>query len=520
MLSRDLQNSLSVALGAARERRHEYLCVEHLLYALLDDAYGREILEQCGCDIDRLREDLERFFDEDLEPAPGRGRPQLQQTAEFERVMQRAVMHVQYSGKSEVDAGDVLAAIFEERDSQAAYLLGTQGITRLDVLNYISHGISKRGLGGQERQPTPAGAEGDEEGKRKPPPNPLESFTISLSKKAAEGKIDPLIGRVAELRRTVRILCRRRKNNPVFVGEPGVGKTALAEGLALRIHEGQAPDALKGVEIRTLDLAALLAGTKFRGDFELRLKAVINEIIKRGEIILFIDEIHTVVGAGSTTDSSMDASTILKPALASGELRCIGSTTYDEFKKHFERDRALSRRFQKVDIAEPSIEETVRILRGLKAYYEQHHQIAYTDSALRTAAELAARHINDRFLPDKAIDVIDEAGVVCRLETPGDRKTVRPSDIEKVVADIAQIPARTVSSSDKEKLGALDTELKRVVFGQNEAIDLVARSIRRSRAGLGRPERPVGCFLFTGPTGVGKTEVARQLAAIQRPWAR
>ncbi len=515
MLSRDLQNSLSAALGTARARRHEYLCVEHLLYALLEDAYGQEILEQCGCDIDRLREDLERFFEEEIEPAPGRGVPQVQQTAEFERLMQRAIMHVQHAGKREVDAGDVLAAIFEERDSLAAYLLGTQGITRLDVLNYISHGISKLGSGGEEGESAPVpDAESEEEGERRSPPDPLESFTISLSKKAAEGKIDPLIGRVPELRRTVRILCRRRKNNPIFVGEPGVGKTALAEGLALRIHEGQIPDPLKDVEIRTLDLAGLLAGTKFRGDFELRLKAVINAIIKRQNIILFIDEIHTVVGAGSTTDSSMDASTILKPVLASGELRCIGSTTYDEFKKHFERDRALSRRFQKVDIAEPGIEETVRILRGLKSYYEGHHKITYTDSALRAAAELAARHINDRFLPDKAIDVIDEAGVVCRLESSGDRKSVRPSDIEKVVADIAQIPARTVTSSDKEKLGSLDVELKRVVFGQDEAIELVARSIRRSRAGLGRPERPVGCFLFTGPTGVGKTEVARQLAAI------
>ena len=513
MLSRELQVSLSAAVSAARERRHEYLCVEHLLYALLNDAYGREILENCGCDIERLRHDLEQFFEEELDIIPEASRSQVQQTAEFERLMQRAILHVQYAGKREVDAGDILAAVFEEEDCYAAYYLGRQGVTRLDVLNYISHGVSK--LNDPHDEAELSDSEADEEGvERRNVRDPLETFTISLAQKAAEGKIDPLIGRSAELKRIIRILCRRRKNNPVFVGEPGVGKTALAEGLALRIHTGDVPAVLKGVEIRTLDLPALLAGTKFRGDFEQRMKAVVNELVKRKDVVLFIDEIHTVVGAGATTDSSMDASTILKPALASGELRCIGSTTYEEYKKHFERDRALSRRFQKVDIAEPSIEETVRILRGLKTHYEEHHNITYTETALRAAAELSAKHINDRFLPDKAIDVIDEAGAAFRIEGGGTRKTVRPLDIEKIVAEIAQIPARSVSSSDKDKLGALEPQLQSVVFGQDEAIGQIARSIKRSRAGLGRPERPVGCFLFTGPTGVGKTEVAKQLATI------
>jgi ATP-dependent Clp protease ATP-binding subunit ClpA len=344
--------------------------------------------------------------------------------------------------------------------------------------------------------------------------NPLEAFTVNLAQRAAEGKIDPLIGRVSELQRTVRILCRRRKNNPIYVGEPGVGKTALAEGLALKIHEGAVPEVLKGVEILALDLAALLAGTKFRGDFEARLKAVIAELVKRKNVILFIDEIHTVVGAGSTMDSTMDASTILKPVLASGELRCIGSTTYEEYKNHFEKDRALSRRFQRIEIAEPSVEETVQILRGLKARYEAHHGIHYTDSALEAAAELSAKHINDRYLPDKAIDVVDEAGASLRLNPSTTKKTIRPADIELIVAEIAKIPARSVSASDRERLGALEEELRQVVFGQDEALHAVATAIKRSRAGLGRPDKPVGNFLFTGPTGVGKTEVARQLAQI------
>ena len=411
MISRDLEVSLGAAVGEAHRRRHEYLCVEHLLFVLLNDSHGREILEHCGADIEALREQLESFLSEELEARDDDG-DRLQQTAEFERLMQRAFLHVQFSGKEEVDAGDILAAIFEERDSHAAYFLKAQGIARLDVLNYISHGISKNefDVGPGDFEPADEDAEDDGD-ERAASRDPLEAFTISLAKRAAEGKIDPLIGRAAELRRTVRILCRRRKNNPVFVGEPGVGKTALAEGLALRIHEGQVPDVLKRAEIRTLDLPALLAGTKYRGDFEQRMKAVVNELIRHPDIILFIDEIHSVVGAGATADSSMDASTILKPALASGDIRCIGSCTYDEYKKHFEKDRALSRRFQKVDVLEPSIEETVRILRALKTHYEQHHDITYPDAALRAAAELAAKHINDRFLPDKAIDEIGRAHV-------------------------------------------------------------------------------------------------------------
>ena len=528
MLSKDLEITIQTALREARRRRHEYLCIEHVLYALLDDPYGAEILENCGAELPALRRTLNVFFREHLESLADGAKLALRQTEAFRRLVQRAGLHVQFSGKEEVDAGDVLAAMFEEEDSHAAYLLSEAGITRLDVLEYISHGISKVHADGE------AGPgdhlEGDAEegtrqkGKRR---SALEMFTVSLKERAEQGRIDPLIGRVAELRRTVRVLGRRRKNNPVFVGEPGVGKTALAEGLALKIYEAAkaeedaggsgAPNpfaSLKDVEILALDLPGLLAGTKFRGDFEQRLKAVLQELQQRADVILFIDEIHTVVGAGATTDSSIDASSILKPALASGELRCIGSTTYEEFKNHLEKDRGLSRRFQKIEIDEPSIEETVRILRGLRSRYEQHHGIQYTDSALRAAAELSAKHINDRFLPDKAIDVIDEAGANVRLDSGGERKTIRPGDIEKVVAEIAKVPARGVSTSDKEKLAGLEDELKQVVFGQDEAIGRVTRSIKRARAGLGRPETPIGCYLFTGPTGVGKTEVAKQLAAI------
>ncbi len=512
MISKELQIAFGAAVREARRRHHEYLCVEHLLYALLDDAYGAEVLESCGVNLDSLRGRLERFFKEDLETAPEQTGGTIQQTTAFERLIQRAFTHVQYSGKEEVDAGDILAAIFEEEDSHAAYFLRKEGVTRLDILDYVSHG--EAGLPGEEtpRKPEPdEEAEGEDKSKKR---SALEAFTVSLKKRAEEGKIDPLIGREQELQRTMRVLGRRRKNNPVFVGEPGVGKTALAEGLALRIHEVRVPPMMKEVEILALDLPGMLAGTKFRGDFEQRLKAVLQELKARDNVILFIDEIHTIVGAGATTDSSIDASSILKPALASGELRCIGSTTYEEFKNHFEKDRGLSRRFQRIDVEEPSVEETVRIVRGLKPRYEEHHGIHYTDVSLRAAVELSAKHINDRFLPDKAIDVIDEAGANVKLESGGTRKTIRPSDIERVVAEIAKVPVRTVSSSDKEKLAQLDVELKHTVFGQDEAIDQVVRSIRRSRAGLGRVDAPIGCYLFTGPTGVGKTEVGRQLAQI------
>lgn len=515
MISKDLELTLNAALNEARQRRHEYLCVEHLLYALLDNPYGREILERCGASLDGLRSALDGFFSSEFEALPPEGAITVEQTGAFERLLQRAFLHVQYAGKDEVDAGDILAAIFEEKDSHAAYFLKQEGISRLDVLNYVSHGVAKDGLdtGPADVDAEPGGEEDDDGAEERPRKDALEAFTVNLTQRAAEGRIDPLIGRAAELRRTIRILCRRRKNNPVFVGEPGVGKTHLAEGLALKIQRNETPEALRGAEIRALDLPALLAGTKFRGDFEQRMKGVLKALEGRRDVILFIDEIHTVVGAGSTADSSMDASSILKPALASGEIRCIGSTTFEEYKNHFEKDRALSRRFQKIDILEPSEEETVRILRGLKGRYEAHHGVVYTDTALRAAAELSSKHINDRFLPDKAIDVIDEAGANLRIEQAG-RKTVRPRDIEAIVAEIARIPARSVSSSDREKLGALEQELKHVVFGQDEAIALITRSIKRARAGLGRPGKPVGSFLFTGPTGVGKTEVAKQLAEI------
>jgi ATP-dependent Clp protease ATP-binding subunit ClpA len=517
MLSKELEVTLGAALQEARKRRHEYLLVEHLLYALLNDTYGVEILENCGSSTDSLRERVEKFLQEDVERVPGNAKVTIQQTPGFERMLQRAFLHVQYSGKDEVDAGDILAAIFEEEDSHAAFFLAKEGVTRLDVLNYISHGVARAAM---EQDADEAEYEGDgEDGEEAAPSRPgrsaLESFTVNLNHRALEGKIDPLVGRTSELRRTVRILSRRRKNNPIFVGEPGVGKTAIAEGLALHITQGRVPEVLRDVEILSLDLAGILAGTKFRGDFEQRLKAVIHELKQRENAVLYIDEIHSVVGAGSTSESTMDASTILKPALASGEVRCIGSTTYEEYKNHFEKDRGLSRRFQKVDIEEPSVEETVKILRGLKAKYEEHHGITSTDGALRSAAELSAKHINDRFLPDKAIDVIDEAAAHVILEGGPDRKTIRPSDIETIVAEMARIPARSVSSSDKEKLATLEMELKAVVYGQDEVIQQVVRSIKRSRAGLGRPDKPVGSFLFAGPTGVGKTEVARQLAAIQ-----
>jgi len=512
MISKQLEATLSAAVGEARKRHHEYFTVEHLLYALLSDGMGKEVILHCGADPRSLREILDEFFDEYMESVPGEDSPIPQQTLAFERLMQRALTHVHFSGKDEVDAGDILAAMLEDQESHAAYFLRTQGVSRLDVLNYISHGISKTDFTNPEEGEELA-PEGDEE-RARPRRHPLDAFTVNLSQRAAEGRIDPLIGREYELRRMVQVLCRRLKNNPVLVGEPGVGKTAIVEGLALRIHEGKVPPVLEPFEIRTLDLAAMLAGTKFRGDFEQRLKAVIEALKNRDDVILFIDEMHTIVGAGATTDSSMDASNILKPVLASGELRCIGSTTYEEYKKYVEKDRALSRRFQKIEVPEPSIEETVQILRGLKSRYEEHHEIRYTDTALQSAAELSAKHINDRYLPDKAIDVIDEAGALMKAMPSLAKKTIRPKDIEAVVAQIAKIPARSVSSSDKEQLGALEEELERVVFGQDGAIHAVCTSIKRSRAGLGAPDRPVGCFLFAGPTGVGKTEVAKQLARL------
>jgi len=439
----------------------------------------------------------------------------LQQTLGFQRVVQRAAAHVQSAGKEEIDVENILVALFREPESHAAFLLAQQGVTRLDVVSYLSHGISKipQPTDARESSADPEEAESDEAGPMRPSRKPLQAFTTNLVELAAAGKIDPLIGRDKEIERTIRVLCRRRKNNPVFVGDAGVGKTALAEGFALKVHQGDVPEKLRGVNVYALDMGALLAGTRFRGDFEQRLKDVLAALKKEPGAILFIDEIHTVVGAGATSGGSLDASNILKPALASGELRCLGATTYHDYKSFFERDRALARRFQKIEISEPTIDEAHQILKGLKSRYEEHHGVTYTDNALRSAAELAAKHINDRFLPDKAIDVIDEAGASAQVKpAAGAKKTVRTKDVEHVVASIAKIPPRSVFVDDRERLSTLERDLKLTVFGQDEAIHTLVSAIKLSRAGLGHPEKPIGSFLFAGPTGVGKTEVAKQLA--------
>lgn len=517
-ISRDLEISFALAVNEARRRRHEFLCIEHLLYALLHDADVAEIIRHCGGDVPALKRDLERFFDEKIEHLTDGLQMAPQQTLAFQRVIQRAAAHVQSAGKDEILGRNVLVAIFREPDCHAAFLLGQQGITRLDVVSYISHGVSKiveeRGEE-TETEDTASESTTEEAEQGRPRRDPLAAFTTELVARAAEGKIDPLIGRADELARTARVLCRRRKNNPVFVGEAGVGKTALAEGLALQIHAGKVPAALQHAKVYALDMGALLAGTRFRGDFEQRLKAVITALRKQPGAILFIDEIHTVVGAGATSGGSMDASNILKPVLASGELRCIGATTYHDYKNYFERDRALARRFQKIEVPEPSVEETHEILKGLKVHYERHHQVTYTRGALRAAAELSAKYINERHLPDKAIDVIDEAGATVQMQPAGQRrKFVRVKDVEHVVSTIAKIPARSVSVSDRERLETLERDLMLSVFGQDEAIHTLAAAIKLSRAGLGHPEKPVGSFLFAGPTGVGKTEVAKQLASV------
>ena len=507
MISKDLSETLGFAVREAKKRRHEFVCIEHLLFAILFDGSGIEIIESSGGNIENIKNDLEQFFDEKMDRVPSDNEYVLQQTVGFQRVIQRAVNHVRSAEKSEVDVSDILASIFQEKDSHAEYFLSAEGISRFDVLNYISHNISNvpsREDSGEVAKP----------GKKEKKKNPLELFTIDLVKYAAEGKLDPLIGRELEMERTIQILCRRRKNNPIFIGDPGVGKTAMAEGLAIKIHENTIPDLLKDFSIYSLDLGGLLAGTKFRGDFEQRLKGVIAALKKKKDAILFIDEIHTIVGAGATSRGSMDASNILKPALQTGELRCIGSTTFEEYKNFFEKDRALSRRFEKVEIFEPPIKETVQILKGLRSRYEAHHGISYTDRSLKAAVELSAKYINDRYLPDKAIDVIDEAGAFIRLSGSSRRKKINPKDIEKIVAKIARIPTLSVSTPDKTKIENLEDQLKQVVFGQDDAISSLVTSIKRSRAGLGSPERPIGSFLFTGPTGVGKTEVARQVSFI------
>jgi ATP-dependent Clp protease ATP-binding subunit ClpA len=509
MISRELSATLGFAVREAKRRRHDHVCVEHILFAILHDDTGIDIIENCGGNVEILKRNLNSFFEDRVESVPEGNDYVFQQTAGFQRVIQRAVNHARSAEKAEVDVGDILASIFQEKESFAAYYMAQEGITRLDVLNYISHEIPKESF-----EPGPEQTEKlDEAGKQKKKVNPLKVFTVDLVQRASEGRIDPLIGRDLELSRTVQVLCRRRKNNPVFVGDPGVGKTALAEGLALRIFEGNVPDLLKDVRIYALDLGALLAGTKFRGDFEKRLKGVITALKRKENAILFIDEIHTIVGAGATSSGSMDASNIMKPFLANGEIRCIGSTTYEEYQNHLEKDRALSRRFEKIEVPEPTASETYKILKGLKTYYEEHHDIVYTDPALKSAAELSAKYINDRFLPDKAIDVIDEAGAFIRLSGAANRTKIHPADIEKIVAKMAKIPTQSVSTSDKSKLEHLEDELMGVVFGQDDAITSLTTAIKRSRAGLGNPGTPVGSFLFTGPTGVGKTEVARQVAA-------
>jgi ATP-dependent Clp protease ATP-binding subunit ClpA len=511
MINKELSATLGFAVKEAKRRRHEYVSIEHILFAILNDTTGVEIVENCGGDVDNLLDSLENFFEEKIERIPDGDDYVLQQTIGFQRVIQRAVNHARSAEKQEVAVADVLASIFLEKDSHAEYFLRHEGVTRLDVLNYISHSIAKDPFmddsGGLMRP-------GKEERDRRQKSNPLELFTLNLIELAAEGKLDPLIGREAELERTMQVLCRRRKNNPVFVGDPGVGKTAMAEGLAQKIQKRQVPDLLEDMEIFSLDLGGLLAGTKFRGDFEQRLKGVIAELQKKPRAILFIDEIHTIVGAGATSSGSMDASNILKPVLASGEIRCIGSSTFEEFKNHFEKDRALSRRFEKIEIMEPPVSESIKILKGLRSRYEEHHGIAYTDGALKAAAELSTKYLRDRFLPDKAIDVIDEAGAFIRLSGSSRRKKIHPADIEKIIAKMARVPTQSVSTSDRSKLENLEGGLKKVVFGQDDAISALVTSIKRSRAGLGSPERPVGCFLFTGPTGVGKTEVSLQVARI------
>jgi ATP-dependent Clp protease ATP-binding subunit ClpA len=512
MISKELSATLGFAVKEAKRRRHEYVSIEHILFAILNDPNGIEIIENCGGDIDNLLDALESFFDEKIERIPEGNDYVLQQTIGFQRVIQRAVNHARSAEKQEVAVADVLASIFLEKDSHAEYFLSSQGVTRLDVLNYISHNISKDPFEGGPGDLVRPGKE--ERDRRQKSSNPLAMFTLNLIEMAAEGKLDPLIGREIELERTMQVLCRRRKNNPVFVGDPGVGKTAMAEGLAQKIQKREVPELLQDMEIFSLDLGGMLAGTKFRGDFEQRLKGVIAELQKKPKAILFIDEIHTIVGAGATSSGSMDASNILKPVLASGEIRCIGSSTFEEFKNHFEKDRALSRRFEKIEIMDPPVSEAIQILKGLRSRYEEHHEIVYTDAALKAAAELSVKYLRDRYLPDKAIDVIDEAGAFIRLSGSSKRKKINPADIEKIVAKMARVPTQSVSTSDRSKLENLEKGLKQVVFGQDDAISALVTSIKRSRAGLGSPERPVGCFLFTGPTGVGKTEVSLQVARI------
>jgi ATP-dependent Clp protease ATP-binding subunit ClpA len=513
-ITKELEATIQLAFAEARTRRHEFVTLEHVLFALVRDAQALKILKGAGIDVKKLEADLEQFFAENVQPMP-EGKEyderEPQHTAAFWRALQRAAMHAQTSGKEAIDGAALLVSMFRERESQAVYFLEKQGVKRLDVLRFVAHGITKAQA---EAQPAHTDEEEDEEEGEKEV-DPLEAYALDLVARARDGKTDPLIGRTQEVERAIQVLARRRKNNPLFVGDPGVGKTAIVEGMALAIHERKVPPNLLDAEIFALDMGALLAGTKFRGQFEERLKAVINAIKKLPNAILFIDEIHTIVGAGSTSGGSIDASNLLKPSLASGDLRCIGSTTFQEYKASFERDRALARRFQKIDVLEPSVLETIEILKGLKSHYEKHHGVTYTVEALEAAANLSARYVNDRFLPDKAIDVIDEAGAADRLKPDKERKkTLGPREIEAVVAKMAKIPEKSVSTDDERALRELEPELQKVIYGQDAAIGALSSAIKLSRSGLGSAEKPIGSFLFSGPTGVGKTELSKQLARV------
>jgi ATP-dependent Clp protease ATP-binding subunit ClpA len=516
--ARELEATLHNALAAASSRKHEYATLEHLLFALIDDEHASKVMIACGVELGELKDTVAHYLDTELDSLKIEGDTDPSPTSGFQRVVQRAILHVQSSGRDEVTGANVLVALFSERESYAVYFLQQQDMSRLDAVSFISHGVGKgaevpeqKKIEGQEEREEKK-QQGETKGKAE---SALKQFCVDLNEKARNGRVDPLIGRGPEVDRTVQILCRRSKNNPLYVGEPGVGKTAIAEGLARKIIEGDVPDVLKEAVIYSLDMGALLAGTRYRGDFEERLKAVVNELEKLPHAILFIDEIHTVIGAGATSGGAMDASNLLKPALSGGTIRCIGSTTYKEFRNHFEKDRALLRRFQKIDVNEPTIEDTIKILAGLRSAFEDHHKVRYTPDAIKAAVELSARYINDRKLPDKAIDVIDEVGAMQMLVPPNKRKkTITPKEIEAVISTMARIPPKSVSSDDKAALSTLETDLKRVVFGQDTAIEVLASAIKLARAGLRNPDKPIGNYLFTGPTGVGKTEVARQLASI------
>src|SRR6186713_2734314 len=516
--AQSLEKTLHTALQHATDRTHEYATLEHLLLALVDDPDAAEVMTACGVELSELGTVVRQYLDQEYQSLKTEDEADPQPTAGFQRVIQRAILHVQSSGKDTVTGANVLVALFSERDSYAVYFLQQQDMSRLDAVSFISHGIGKGGRQIESRnpqgseEPETKSEEKVEKGKKD---SALDQFCVNLNQKALDGKVDPLIGRGPEVDRTIQILCRRSKNNPLYVGDPGVGKTAIAEGLARKIVEGDVPEVLADAVIYSLDMGALLAGTRYRGDFEERLKQVVNELEKLPEAVLFIDEIHTVIGAGATSGGAMDASNLLKPALSNGAIRCIGSTTYKEFRNHFEKDRALLRRFQKIDVNEPTVEDTIKILRGLRSAFEDHHKVKYTPDAIKTAVEMSARYINDRKLPDKAIDVIDEVGAMQMLVPPSRRrKTITSKEIEKVIATMARIPAKTVSKDDKAALASLEKDLKRVVYGQDKAIEVLATAMKLSRAGLRDPDKPIGSFLFSGPTGVGKTEVARQLASI------